>query len=129
MHSPIILTKPKFKYLPFLRHGLKLRYISMIRSLTILLLFSALLFSLSSAAKIETKEEKDKPIRIITNNWISQVVLSQVTERIFQKMGYLVEYVPLPTTDQWGALAHGLAHVQAEVWQGAMSENLNRFDQ
>jgi glycine betaine/proline transport system substrate-binding protein len=69
----------------------------MIRSLTILLLFSALLFSLSSAAKIETKEEKDKPIRIITNNWTSQVVLSQVTGRIFQKMGYLVEYVPLPT--------------------------------
>ena len=72
-------------------------------------------------------DNNNKPIRIITNNWTSQLVLSQVTGRIFQRMGYQVEYIPIPTADQWGALAHGFAHVQVEVWQGTMSEMFNRM--
>ncbi len=84
-----------------------------------------LLYSISGFAS--THDDKTKPIRIITNNWTSQIVLSQVTGRIFQQMGYQVEYTPTSTADQWGALAHGLAHVQVEVWQGTMSEMFNRM--
>jgi len=103
----------------------------MTRSFPLSVLFTTLLFSLTSTANpienSQTNEEKDKPIRIITNNWTSQIVLSEVTGRIFQDMGYLVEYVPLSTADQWGALAHNVANVQVEVWQGTMSEMFNRM--
>lgn len=66
-------------------------------------------------------------IKIITNNWTSQIVLSQITGNIFESMGFEVDYIPSSTSDQWGALAHGAAHVQVEVWEGTMSDQFNRL--
>ena len=70
-----------------------------------------------------------KPIRIITNNWTSQVVLSNVTGEMFRTMGYPIEYLSVSTAEQWGALAHGVAHVQVEVWEGTMSDMFDRMVQ
>ncbi len=70
---------------------------------------------------------QDKPIRIVTNNWTSQIVLAKVAGGLFASMGYQVEYVPTSTADQWGALRHGAAHVQVEVWEGTMSDMFSRM--
>ncbi|GAA3921567.1 ABC transporter substrate-binding protein [Litoribacillus peritrichatus] len=69
----------------------------------------------------------DQPIRIITNNWTSQVVLSKVTGELFKSLGYQVEYISSATSDQWGALVYGAGHVQVEVWEGTMSDVFNRL--
>ncbi len=60
----------------------------------------------------------DAPIRIVLNNWTSQMLLSRITGRIFEKMGYKVEYPVYGADEQWGALNRGIAHVQMEVWEG-----------
>lgn len=73
------------------------------------------------------KQQTQEPINIITNNWTSQLVLSQIAGNIFTTMGFDVEYIPSSTSNQWGALAHGAAHVQIEVWEGTMSDQFNRL--
>tara|TARA_R110001583_G_scaffold181405_1_gene338643 strand:- start:2146 stop:3099 length:954 start_codon:yes stop_codon:yes gene_type:complete len=83
--------------------------------------FIGLLVALPSAS------QSQEPIKIITNNWTSQVVLSEITGHIFQSMGSSVEYLPSSISDQWGALAHGAAHVQIEIWEGTMSDQFNRL--
>ena len=97
----------------------------MTRLTAVLIAIYGFLFSTSTYSS--PAENKSEPIRIITNNWTSQIVLSHVTGQLFQKMGYQLEYISLPIADQWGALAHGLAHVQIEVWEGTMSEIFNRM--
>jgi len=66
-------------------------------------------------------------IKIITNNWTSQIVLSHITGKIFTTLGQPVEYVKISTSDQWGALARGTADVQIEVWEGTMSDQFTRL--
>lgn len=72
-------------------------------------------------------DNRTDPIRIVTNNWTSQLVLSRVTGAVFSEMGYRVDYVPVSTSEQWGALSHGIAHVQVEVWEGTMADMLQRM--
>ena len=75
-----------------------------------------------------SKEAKDNnAIRIITNNWTSQIVLAHITGKVFSSIGYPIEYLASTTSDQWGALAHGSADVQIEVWEGTMSDQFNRL--
>lgn len=81
---------------------------------------------ISSFAIAESPRSTD-PIRIVTNDWTSQVVLSHVTGEIFTDMGYRVEYSSLTTAEQWGALARGLDHIQVEVWQGTMADMFGRM--
>jgi glycine betaine/proline transport system substrate-binding protein len=71
--------------------------------------------------------ESNKPIRIITNNWSSQIVLSNILGEIYSRHGYEVEYVELPSMDQWGRLHRGHEHVQVEVWEGTMKEDFERI--
>lgn len=68
-----------------------------------------------------------EPIKIITNNWSSQIVLSHVMGELFKKQGYSVEYLESPIAEQWGALSHGIAHVQVEVWEGTMATEFDRL--
>ena len=96
----------------------------MLNALKILITLS---IYISFSGPVLASENKEKPIRIITNNWTSQLVLSRVTGQIFSEMGYQVEYQTASTTDQWGALAHGLGHVQVEVWEGTMADMFNRM--
>ncbi len=68
-----------------------------------------------------------EPIRIILNNWTSQIVLSHITGQLFEKLGYRVEYETLSIHDQWGGLRLGYAHVQVEVWEGTMKDQFERM--
>jgi glycine betaine/proline transport system substrate-binding protein len=68
-----------------------------------------------------------EPIKIITNNWSSQIVLSHVMGELFKNQGYDVAYLQSPIAEQWGALSHGVAHVQVEVWEGTMAIEFDRL--
>lgn len=78
-------------------------------------------------ASVKQVPANQQSIKILTNNWTSQIVLSRITGNIFNSMGFEVDYIPSSTSDQWGALAHGAAHVQIEVWEGTMSDQFNRL--
>ena len=71
--------------------------------------------------------ESDKPIKVIINDWSSQIVLAKVTGNLFEKLGYRVEYVNKTSNAQWGALKRGLSHVQIEVWEGTMATMFHRM--
>ena len=83
---------------------------------TLLFLF---IFSLNSGAS--------ETIKLVVNNWTSQIVLSHVTAILLEKQGHTVELVESSVSDQWGALSHGAAHIQMEVWEGTMSDKFNRL--
>jgi glycine betaine/proline transport system substrate-binding protein len=67
------------------------------------------------------------PIRILTNNWTSQIVISHITGQLLNQQGYTVEYVNSGVDEQWAALAHGINHVQMEVWEGTMADKLGQL--
>ena len=67
------------------------------------------------------------PIKVIINDWTSQIVLAHITGRLFEQIGYNVEYSFSTSNEQWGSLSHGIDHVQIEVWQGTMSEMFERM--
>lgn len=91
--------------------------------LSLLSLFVALASFSISATEVP---ESDKPIKIIVNDWSSQIVLSRATGILFQGMGYNVTYEFKSTSEQWGALKRGIGHVQVEVWEGTMAAAFHR---
>lgn len=87
------------------------------------LLFIVLLLLFTSNSVVAQR----KPVVIITNNWTSQVVLSHVYGSMLKRLGVGVRYVSSSVSEQWGALTHGAAHVQLEVWEGTMNQDFNRL--
>jgi glycine betaine/proline transport system substrate-binding protein len=71
------------------------------------------------AANAEVPESED-PIKVVVNNWTSQIVLANVTGELLKEMGYNVEYIPSDTQLQYTAMGNGDMHVQVEVWEGTM---------
>lgn len=67
-------------------------------------------------------QDSSDPIRIITNNWTSQLVLSNVIGQILQAQGSNVEYKSSDTQLQYTALAGGDMDFQVEVWEGSQAE-------
>jgi glycine betaine/proline transport system substrate-binding protein len=49
--------------------------------------------ALAAPASADVTESTD-PIKIVTNNWTSQLVLAHVVGDLLEDMGYNVEYVP-----------------------------------
>lgn len=80
---------------------------------------AGLLFSVPAHAAMP---ESSDPIKIVTNNWTSQLVLSNVVGQLLQKMGYNVEYTPSDTQLQYTAIANGDMDFQIEVWEGSQAE-------
>ncbi|WP_372768622.1 ABC transporter substrate-binding protein [Pseudoalteromonas sp.] len=68
------------------------------------------------------KSNENEAIKIILNNWSSQLVASHILGTIYENQGYKVEYVSYPTDGQWYILKHNIAHIQVEVWEGTMAE-------
>ena len=66
------------------------------------------------------------PIKIITNNWTSQLVLSNVVGLVLQAQGLNVEYKSSDTQLQYTALAAGDMDFQVEVWEGSQAESFNK---
>lgn len=81
-----------------------------------------LLLSTLLANGITSLHASRYPIKIITNDWTTQVVLSKITGELLVNRGYQVEYVNMPTSVQWYKIGNGTVHVQMEVWQGTMEE-------
>jgi glycine betaine/proline transport system substrate-binding protein len=71
-------------------------------------------------------EESKDPIRVIQNNWTSQLVLSNVVGEILKAQGYTVEYKSSDTQLQFTALANDDMDVQVEVWEGSMAESFDK---
>ena len=83
-------------------------------------LAAALVFSVAAGPSYgETPKSTDR-IKIVINNWGSQLVLSNVTGRLLEGLGYTVEYVPSNTQVQFPAISKGEGHLQVEVWEGTM---------
>lgn len=99
---------------------------SHIKSNSKLILTSCILAFLIGSTQAETLKT-DKPIRIIKNDWTSQLVMAEIVGGIFSYLGYNIEYSTSSTNQQWGALAQGVDHVQVEVWQGTMADMFNRM--
>lgn len=70
--------------------------------------------------------ETDEAIRIIINNWTSQIVLARALGRIYEQKGYRVEYAELAIKNQWSRMHRGLEHIQVEVWEGTMAADFER---
>jgi len=91
-----------------------------------LLLAGACLPMLLLAVPANAAPESTDPIKIVTNNWTSQVVLSNVIGQLLQQMGYNVEYKPSDSQLQFTAIANNDMDFQVEVWEGSMAESFSK---
>ena len=81
----------------------------------------------SALAMVSAFAADDKaPIKIVTNNWTSQVVLSYVVGDVLKSKGINVEYKPSDTQLQFTAIAAGDMDFQVEVWEGSMNDNFQK---
>jgi glycine betaine/proline transport system substrate-binding protein len=80
----------------------------------------ALCFTVANA------QDSTDPIKIVTNNWTSQLVLANVVGQILQSQGYNVEYKSSDTQLQYTALAAGDMDFQIEVWEGSQAESFDK---
>lgn len=85
-----------------------------------------LILLLLSCSVCFTANGSGPKVKLLTNNWTSQIVLTHVTGQILSKLGYAPVYVESSVSEQWGALAHGVADVQVEVWEGTMADAFER---
>ncbi|WP_218044874.1 ABC transporter substrate-binding protein [Kiloniella majae] len=91
-----------------------------------LLFTTGIMLMASFSPAVSSVPESKEPVRVIINNWTSQIVMAKIYGKTLQSKGYTVEYKELTTKDQWARLHRGLEHVQVEVWQGTMAEDLQR---
>lgn len=81
---------------------------------------------LAVAPGFATAADSTDPIRIVTNNWTSQLVLSNVVGQLLQSKGLNVEYKSSDTQLQFTAIAAGDMDFQVEVWEGSMAESFDK---
>lgn len=93
------------------------------KSTSLIWFFSAFILNLQNLPANASQES----IKIILNNWSSQLVVSRIIGDIYQQMGHVVEYIQLPTDGQWYMLRHNRVHVQVEVWEGTMADKYHQM--
>lgn len=81
---------------------------------------------LALAPQVAGAADSTDPIRIVTNNWTSQLVLSNVVGQLLQSKGLNVEYKSSDTQLQFTAIAAGDMDFQVEVWEGSMAESFDK---
>lgn len=87
----------------------------------------ALLASIAfGPAAIAAAPESTDPIKIVTNNWTSQLVLSNIVGQLLQQMGYNVEYKSSDTQLQYTAIPAGDMDFQVEVWEGSQADSFTK---
>lgn len=69
--------------------------------------------------------ESSDPIRIVQNNWTSQVVLSHIVGQLLETMGYEVEFRPSDGQLQYVAMANNDLDFQIEVWEGSQKPSFD----
>jgi glycine betaine/proline transport system substrate-binding protein len=87
---------------------------------------TALTIGLGVASTFAIADDSKDPIKIVTNNWTSQLVLSNVVGQVLQAQGDAVEYKSSDTQLQFTAIASGDMDFQVEVWEGSMAESFNK---
>ncbi|WP_108652698.1 ABC transporter substrate-binding protein [Dongshaea marina] len=74
-----------------------------------------------------------QPIRLILNDWPSQLVISQITAQLLQKQGYQTRFIQAPTLknrandQQWGLLKYDGADLQMELWESSMGDKYRKL--
>ena len=58
-------------------------------------------------------------IKIVENNWTSQLILSRIIGNVLKSEGFKVEFVPSDGQLQFTAMGNGDMHLQMEVWEGS----------
>jgi glycine betaine/proline transport system substrate-binding protein len=86
---------------------------------------AAFTIGLCSASTFAIADDSKDPIKIVTNNWTSQLVLSNVVGQILHAQGDAVEYKSSDTQLQFTAIASGDIDFQGEVWEGSMAESFD----
>lgn len=81
---------------------------------------------LAAGPTIVMAEDSSDPINIVTNNWTSQLVLSNVLGQILQAQGLNVEYKSSDTQLQYTAIPAGDMDFQVEVWEGSQAESFEK---
>ncbi|MCX4027090.1 ABC transporter substrate-binding protein [Endozoicomonas sp. SM1973] len=76
---------------------------------------------------VAAADQKHIPIKIATNDWASQIILSYAIGSVLQNQGYTVKYQTISLKQQWGGLRLGHIHLQLEVWQFSMAKDFNRM--
>ena len=59
----------------------------------------------------------DEPIVLPVNHWASQKLLIKIVGNKIEQLGYKVDYLPMNSTLELGALRKGFIHFQVELWQ------------
>jgi len=90
------------------------------------ILCGILMGSTALAAFSPAYADSADPIKIVENNWTSQLVLSRITGALLEKAGYNVEYKPADNQLQFVAIGNGDMHVQVEVWEGTHRTSFQR---
>ncbi len=67
----------------------------------IILSIASLFFCFSGVAQSESSTQE--PIKIIINNWSSQRIVARIAGSLFQRQGFAIKYMRLPTA---GAVVH-----------------------
>lgn len=64
------------------------------------------------------------PVKILTLDWTSQVVVSHIFGDLLELLGYPVVYLSDTSDSQWFLLSSGQADLQVEVWEGTMGDKM-----
>ena len=83
-------------------------------------------FGVASATAMAGVPESKDPIKIILNNWTSQLVLANISGDLLKKIGYNVEYKPSDTQLQFTAMGNGDMDYQVEIWEGTMKTSFEK---
>ena len=59
----------------------------------------------------------DDTIVLPLNDWPSQRLLSTIVGDKIEQLGFSVDYLPISSSNQLGALRKGFVHIQVETWQ------------
>jgi ABC-type proline/glycine betaine transport system substrate-binding protein len=72
-------------------------------------------------------EDSSDPIKIVMNNWTSQLVLSNVVGQVLKAKGLQrrVQVLRHPAA-VYGTRANGDMDFQVEVWEGSQAESFNK---
>lgn len=81
-------------------------------------LLSATAMALLLAPIAAQSQDSSDPIIIATNNWSSQLVMSNVVGQIFEEMGLSAEYITADAQANYEAIRLGDITLQVEVWEG-----------
>jgi len=65
----------------------------------------------------QAKSFTEEAVVLPLNHWSSQQLLTKIVGKKIEQLGYNVEYLPMSSTLELGALRKGLIHLQVEAWQ------------